>query len=579
MQRIQAEDCSNGVDDNGDGLVDCEDYTCYFQKPNTTCNCIPSNTIWTANGAGELLWANTKTGVEKKIGSMGTALTDLAWGSDGVLYGTAFNANIYEVNPVTAQISVKYSIPGYFGVNAMTSDQAGNFYLAGGQQVFRYNTTTRQVSPVADLTAVGAGSGGDLAFSNGALYLACNSNQIAKIDITNGSVQLLAIQGLPSGVDVFGIVSAADGSLYLSGATEIFKLDPTTMRAVSFYKYKTTSIIIWGLANYNDNCNAPEPDCKAEVEIAVQTAEPYCSGTGVALTATGKGITGSGRYQWTFPDGTGATTAAVNVSQSGWYKVVFSAPNPFCMAEDSVYLNILNTPYAHLGADTVLCAGSQITIQNQAADASWQYVWQDGSNTPQFTVRQQGKYWLTVTNACGTASDTILVNERSGPLVGLGASRQLCPYDTLHLYNTLHLPAYEYQWSNGLTTPAIVANQPGWYGVVVRNECGAVQDSVLIQEQKEGCECFLYVPNAFTPNGDGKNDILKVLASCDITGELTIFNRWGGVVFNTKDLSKGWNGSFRGKEQPGAVYVYMIRYRFRSRPVQYTQSGTLMLVR
>ena len=577
--QILAEDCSNGKDDNGNGLVDCEDYSCYFQKPVNTCNCIPSNTLWTANAIGELYWANTVTGVETRIGAMGQVMTDLAWTPDGKLYGLDFNANVYEIDPATAIVQQRFSIPGNAAANAMTSDLDGNLYIAGGTRVFKYSRINGQISEVADLSVLGVFSGGDLAFSNGALYLSCNSNLIAKIDVTTKRVEVKTIINLPFGASIFGIVSSADGSLYISGTAEIFKLNPADMRAEPFYQYKTTGVAIWGLANYNDNCNAPEPDCHAEVDLIAERSEPYCSDAGVKLTATGKGVTGTGRYTWQTPDGPVQALATVVAKKTGWYKVTFSSQDPFCNDADSLFITIIQKPSVYLGNDTLMCVGTQFSIQNKNGHPSFQNVWHDRTTATEFNVVRDGKYWLTVSNACGTASDTLFVTSKKIPTINLGADRELCQFDTVQLQNILHEPDQRYRWSNNVTTPKIVVEQPAQMWLEVTNVCGTARDEVTIAEKTSGCECYLYVPNAFTPNNDGKNDGFKITSTCGINGELKVFNRWGTVVFQTKDLSKSWNGFVKGQLQTTDTYIYTVSYKFLNRPTVHTQKGTVHLIR
>jgi gliding motility-associated-like protein len=72
-------------------------------------------------------------------------------------------------------------------------------------------------------------------------------------------------------------------------------------------------------------------------------------------------------------------------------------------------------------------------------------------------------------------------------------------------------------------------------------------------------DCILAVPNAFSPNGDGHNDILYARGEGFIEMELMIFNRIGELVFDTKDNSVGWDGTFKGKRQPVDVYVYLLK--------------------
>jgi gliding motility-associated-like protein len=384
---------------------------------------------------------------------------------------------------------------------------------------------------------------------------------------------------LPQGANIFGIVSSADGKLYLSGTTDIYQLDPATMQASLYYNYKTTTRSIWGLANFNDNCNAPEPHCEVTVDIKVLTPQPYCRESGVYIQAEGKGLTGSGKYQWHFPDGSTASTISITATITGWYKIVLTESGSNCTDQDSIYLEVLKKPLADLGEDSILCVNTTINLANNKGEASHQYLWQDGSTAPQFTATTGGKYWLRVTNACGVASDTLLLQNKTLPQVALGADRTLCLYDTAHLTNLQHAPGIQYQWSTGATGIKLVADKPALYWLAATNTCGTVKDSVVMIEKKEGCECFMHVPTAFTPNSDGKNDLFHVRSNCIAVGELTIYNRWGRLVYRSKDVSKGWNGHYNGQLQPNGVYIFQVSYSFANRPGHFVQKGTVMLIR
>lgn len=69
----------------------------------------------------------------------------------------------------------------------------------------------------------------------------------------------------------------------------------------------------------------------------------------------------------------------------------------------------------------------------------------------------------------------------------------------------------------------------------------------------------IYIPNVFTPNGDGRNDEFKVYGNTITAMSMKIFNQWGELVFEGRDAAKGWDGSYKGKQQPVGVYIYVIR--------------------
>ena len=91
----------------------------------------------------------------------------------------------------------------------------------------------------------------------------------------------------------------------------------------------------------------------------------------------------------------------------------------------------------------------------------------------------------------------------------------------------------------------------------------------------------LYMPNAFTPNGDGMNDTFKPVTDCELDYNFQIFNRWGRVVFTSEDIQAGWDGLINNQEAPPGQYSYVIFYAvlINDRQVEETFRGTFRLIR
>jgi gliding motility-associated-like protein len=92
--------------------------------------------------------------------------------------------------------------------------------------------------------------------------------------------------------------------------------------------------------------------------------------------------------------------------------------------------------------------------------------------------------------------------------------------------------------------------------------------------------CFVAVPTAFTPNGDGRNDFLAPLNAVKATDlEFRVYNRWGQLLYASTNWKQGWNGTFKGQQQPTATYVWMLRYINRDTGKKLEQKGTAVLIR
>ena len=116
----------------------------------------------------------------------------------------------------------------------------------------------------------------------------------------------------------------------------------------------------------------------------------------------------------------------------------------------------------------------------------------------------------------------------------------------------------------------------GTYTVSVTNQCGSKTDTVEVFDH---CDFPIYFPSAFTPNGDYLNDQLRVPAlNKNLFVRLSIFNRWGDCVFNSTNISQGWDGNLRGTPQPAGVYVYYLEMKGLSGK-RLTKRGTVALIR
>ncbi|HET9825871.1 MAG TPA: gliding motility-associated C-terminal domain-containing protein [Chitinophagaceae bacterium] len=134
-----------------------------------------------------------------------------------------------------------------------------------------------------------------------------------------------------------------------------------------------------------------------------------------------------------------------------------------------------------------------------------------------------------------------------------------------------------YVWSGLPTNDSFyTVHTPGTYTVTVENICGSKTDTINVYDR---CNFPVYFPTAFTPNGDLVNDILKVPeANKNKFRRLSIYNRWGQLLFSSSSRSNGWDGRFNGMAQPTGVYVYILEMETLSCQ-KVNQKGTVALIR
>ena len=135
-----------------------------------------------------------------------------------------------------------------------------------------------------------------------------------------------------------------------------------------------------------------------------------------------------------------------------------------------------------------------------------------------------------------------------------------------------------YSWENGLFYPDRTINKPGNYEVTVMNDCSVDKRDFTVTYQQ--CPCNVFMPNAFTPNGDGINDVFKPKFECTSKDyHLKIFDRYGRIIFESSQASEGWNGNIRDGQLPTGVYVWMMEYRNPNNQQLFRKNGTVTLIR
>ncbi|MBS1566758.1 MAG: gliding motility-associated C-terminal domain-containing protein [Bacteroidetes bacterium] len=498
-----AEICGNGLDDDGNGLTDDEDFACYYSNP--TGGCIPSKIIW-GNSSGGLYWVNPVTGASRYVGNNGVGLSDIAWASNGQLYGMN-GTGIYQLNPATGLVVAANGFTaGYSGVNAMVGDDQGNLFLTVNdynvspiqQYVVRFNIASHQFTPIVNLSASNLGSAGDLTFLGGFLYLSCGNNRLARINPTNGSLTVLNFTA-PVMCSAFGMMTLGDGYLYITNVDKLYRVDMTTLQATLYYTFPFAGADIpFGLSTYSEHCNAPSCS-NPSISVIVPPGQGNCITTGIGLQASGTGIIGQSDVEWTLPDGTKASGLTLQAKQSGIYKARYHNIPDNC-GHDTSFTVTLDPPLnADLGPDTVICRGTTITLQakNPSGIAGW--LWQDGSTGQTFTTSTPGVYTLRVGNACGVSLASRRVDVADPPQVQLQSDTAICPGSGIKLYNLLSKQSWDsYTWSTASTADTITVSDSSIYWLEMKNACGHIRDSVVLH-LKDSCTCFPVYPRVSLP--------------------------------------------------------------------------------
>jgi gliding motility-associated-like protein len=467
--------CDNNEDDDGNGLTDMKDFACYFNSGKKD-TCIQSKILWATLSYG-LYRVDMETNADTTMSfPLAESYYDISWTPDGKLYGAeAWSGNIYEIDPNTAQTKFVSTVPGHHFTNGMCSDAESNLYLtshttyySGTWHVVKLNPITGKSSIIADLSQKGLEAGGDLAFLNGYLYVSCLDNKLAKIDVVTGNVTVIKFIGGGNGM---GLITLGDGYLYISAGEKINRIDTETWISTPYYTLPSYGWI-YGLAIYSEYCDASR--CRgAKAKINVKSALPFCSDLGVLLEGAGSGMVGGSEFIWSFPDGRSVSKLGVDtlkVFTSGKYYLTYKSLTEDCSRQDSIEISINNHPSALLGNDTVICAGNTLNIQPLEIDRSCSYLWQDGTTTAEYSITQEGIYFVKVTNEFGcSALDSIVVINKTVPSFSLGKDTSICEHFASLLLRPV--PAVEgyYSWNTGALSESLAVTESGYYQLEVNN--------------------------------------------------------------------------------------------------------------
>jgi gliding motility-associated-like protein len=235
-------------------------------------------------------------------------------------------------------------------------------------------------------------------------------------------------------------------------------------------------------------------------------------------------------------------------------------------ASSSDYVNATtlicsNPKNLDLGNDTAVCPAAMVTLSKVGSDVFDHYRWSTGDTTNSITTDQPGVYWLSAYDECELYiySDTIIISNRIPFDANLGVNKILCENDIIGL-KVDFCDSCRYAWSTGSTSDSIEVTTPGTYSLTVQNKFGCISgDTIAVDTAK--CECDLYLPNAFTPNDDGLNEIFLPRYYCDYTSyQFSIYNHWGQKVFESDEIEKGWNGKMENQFAPEGLYIYTVSY-------------------
>ncbi len=248
------------------------------------------------------------------------------------------------------------------------------------------------------------------------------------------------------------------------------------------------------------------------------------------------------------------------IATGDYIGVAYNGPLRECFMADTIKISLRKPPGITIGPDTTLCRDSSIVL-NVRSEVWIEFNWSTGENTRDITVSQPGTYIVNVKdrNDCFN-SDTIQVGERPSPILNLAPEYIICiPDGGSTILDANGVGVLHYEWPHsGDTTRTVTVNQEGIYSVIATNDVGCVTEQSTNVVDK--CEPRFFIPEAFSPDGEGHNENLEVFGAYYTRFTMRIYNRWGEVIYATTEIEDRWDGTYKGlKVQPG-VYPYVLSY-------------------
>jgi len=289
-------------------------------------------------------------------------------------------------------------------------------------------------------------------------------------------------------------------------------------------------------------------------------------------------IPGATAYDWS----TGSADSSIKISNAGDY-YVFVTYQGLCQVTDSVLVTYRNDKPLDFH-DTAICKGSTLVLNADFGQGT--YKWSsvppqrdDQNQTGQSTyfVYKAGKYAVLAQVGNCVYTDTLTVSFDDSLQVSMIKDTTLCYGENFGLRVSGN--ADTLVWQDGTLSNVYYPTQPGIYTVIASNGCG--RDTLTANINFATCSCRLLLPNAFTPDGDGRNDNFRPLHACEMSNfEMNIYNRYGELVFRSLDPDAAWDGTLHGGARaPAGAYVWAAHYFNPVTKQPVFGKGTVVLIR
>lgn len=255
-------------------------------------------------------------------------------------------------------------------------------------------------------------------------------------------------------------------------------------------------------------------------------------------------------YRW--EDGTTDNVREVNAAQS--YSITIDVNG--CIRSDTLEILSKTGVQLSLGADTTLCPGESLTLTfDENVDS---FIWNNQVSHHTLHIQSEGLYTLQVTKNDCITNDSIYVYyaEELPSITSIDTVK--CHSESILLEAAVD--SISYLWQDLSSEATFLAQNAGEYWVDMLSQCEMKRQYFYISD--EACSCESFVQNVFSPNADGINDIFKPQFSQGGISkyQLEVFDRFGRLMFSSRDISEPWTGRYQQKIAAEGVYFWVLKY-------------------
>lgn len=408
----------------------------------------------------------------------------------------------------------------------------------------------------------------------------------------------------------FNNTSTTDGVLFITSTWNFGDGTPSVTDTAPTHHYQVPTPN-WFQRDYDVRLIADNGKCQDTLVVPISINHPVkaefqidddsiCQGETITFTAEDSSYVKPGttpKMLWRYGDGGRDTifNTTHTYYNSGLYNPRFILTD-YLGCSDSFTLPIVvdSSGYVFFNTDKEnVCVGEEIIFKGEYSvfgyiSATWDFG--DGVTIPDDTVvyhsyAQPGTYDVTFDIKYRICPDTVYTGQyvvKPIPNVYLGEDTSICPNgEPVYIedvYSASNPPNTTYRWHTPTkdVTPGIAVRHHGSYSLTAELDGCSASDTIVIEKN-----CYINIPNVFTPNGDGNGDYFlpRQLLSRNVSKfEMHIYNRWGEKVFETNALNgRGWDGKYGGDDQPIGVYIYLINVTFGNGITERYQGNVTLL--